>query len=183
MTLGDRIVVMSKGVVQQDGPPLEVYRAPANRFVAGFVGTPPMNFMEGLLRLREGRTVFQPDGAPAAACGVELPSGLAAAVRERASPEQRVVLGVRPQVLEPASPETALDRPLTFAGRIDVIEPLGDQMDVVFTTPEGTRLVARVSASPDLGVGQTVKFVANAERGGVHLFEPGEFGKNLTRSS
>ncbi|MFN7019924.1 MAG: ABC transporter ATP-binding protein [Phycisphaerales bacterium] len=182
MTLGDRIVVMSKGVVQQDGPPLEVYRSPANRFVAGFVGTPPMNFLDGLLQFREGRAVFVPDGASAAGGGVELPAALAAAVRERAGKEQRVVLGVRPQVLEPASPETAHDRPLAFAGRIDVIEPLGDQMDVVFTTPAGSRLVARVSASPDLAVGQTVKFVANAGRGGIHLFEPGEFGKNLTQS-
>src|SRR6185503_8810320 len=70
MTLGDRVVVMSKGVIQQAGTPLEVYRAPANRFVASFVGTPPMNFIPGTL-VREGADLFFQDG-PAGADSTRL---------------------------------------------------------------------------------------------------------------
>src|SRR5947207_651100 len=86
MTLGDRIVVMSRGVVQQVGPPLEVYRRPANRFVAGFIGSPPMNFLEG--RMEGGDFVEGRNGGVRMA----LPGRSARAGAD-------LVLGFRPQTL------------------------------------------------------------------------------------
>ncbi|MCC6322493.1 MAG: sn-glycerol-3-phosphate ABC transporter ATP-binding protein UgpC [Phycisphaerales bacterium] len=171
MTLGDRIVVMCKGIVQQDGPPLEVYRSPANRFVAGFVGTPPMNFLEG----RIGPEGTFEAGTGAGTMRVSLPAAQAAAAKARIG--QSLVLGLRPQTLEPSGATSSqADRP-TISGRIDVVEPLGDQMDVAFSTPQDARLVARTSASVELRPGQNVTFAISAARGGVHLFEPGEFGR------
>jgi multiple sugar transport system ATP-binding protein len=67
MTLGDRIVVMKDGRIQQDGTPMELYHRPVNRFVAGFIGMPPMNFFEGLLREHDGSLVFEQSLAPAPA--------------------------------------------------------------------------------------------------------------------
>src|SRR5512141_417723 len=62
MTLGDRIVVLSEGRIQQVGKPIDLYKAPTNRFVAGFVGTPPMNFVEGLLSSDNGSIGFAAEG-------------------------------------------------------------------------------------------------------------------------
>src|SRR5262249_13610718 len=63
MTLGDRLVVLREGVVQQVGPPLEVYARPANRFVAGFIGTPPMNFVAGRVARAGGPAFHSADGS------------------------------------------------------------------------------------------------------------------------
>jgi multiple sugar transport system ATP-binding protein len=173
MTLGDRIVVMSKGEIQQVGAPLEVYRSPVNRFVAAFVGTPPMNFLEGAIESENGQPVFvegssDPDGRPyrisLAALGGKL-SG-------RTGP---TVLGIRPQALSIAK-TGATDRP-TIRLAINVVEPLGDQMDVTGATPKHPHLVARIDAA-DIRPGQTVTFAIEPTR--LHVFEPGEFGRNLT---
>ena len=90
MTLGDRVVVMHRGEIQQYGSPLEIYKYPANRFVAGFVGMPPMNFVDGQL---------EPDGSDslsfqAAGLRVPLPAVWSASLRGRTG--QEVTLGIRP---------------------------------------------------------------------------------------
>jgi multiple sugar transport system ATP-binding protein len=159
MTLGDRIVVMSGGRVQQVGPPLDVYRRPANRFVAGFIGTPAMNFLSGTCSER----VFQEAGAPGP--GLPIPPGAAGA------PGREIVLGVRPQALR----LSAAGLPAT----VQVVEPLGDVMDVTCTSGAGTKLVARIPAGADVSPGQSVFLSAlddGGGRAGVHFFEPGESG-------
>lgn len=160
MTLGDRVVVMSKGLVQQVGTPLEVYRKPLNRFVAGFLGTPPMNFLEGSVVSDGGRSIFVESGDG----GLRIPLV--------GSPNLLgpAVLGVRPEGLR-----------LGDSGgvqlNVEVVEPLGDRMDVYARTPTGKRMVARVDATTDLEIGAMTRFAVDPAR--VHLFEPGEFGRRV----
>src|SRR5690348_4044061 len=118
MTLGDRVVVMKDGAVQQVGAPLELYERPANRFVAGFIGSPAMNFI--------GATVSATgDGLWAEAHGlrVRVPPNKMERVRPHAG--KRVVLGVRPEALRPAG---GVDGDYSFDAVIEVVEPLGSEI-------------------------------------------------------
>src|SRR6478672_6549096 len=117
MTLGDRIAVLRKGILQQVGSPHDLYDTPANLFVAGFIGSPPMNFIPGRVR----------DGA------IETPFGEVATTRERlsgAAGRDLVIVGVRPQHFEDASLVDAATRASgqTFKATVDVTEWLGDEL-------------------------------------------------------
>src|SRR5690606_14939132 len=168
MTLGDRVVVMSHGRIQQVGSPLEVYRRPANRFVAGFVGIPPRNFIDGRIEATDGRAQLVAAGG---AVRIELPRPVADAAGKRVG--QPIVLGVRPEALFPADgvagPRLQLE--------VGVVEPLGDRMDLYLTAPGGGRLVARTAADDSVRPGQRRAFAIDPER--VHLFEPGEWGARI----
>jgi len=171
MTLGDRIVVMKDGVVHQCGGPLEVYDAPANRFVAGFVGTPPMNFLDGRLEADGGGAFFR-----AEACRIRL--GDEQAGRLKAREGEDAVLGVRPEAM-------ALTAHGRFAGpdnvlpaQIVVVEPLGEKMDLYVATERHPHLVARVDAQRGLEAGQKIDLYLDTRK--LHVFEPGEHGANLS---
>ncbi len=172
MTLGDRIVVMRTGLIQQAAPPMEVYRRPANRFVAGFVGTPPMNFLDGTVdRAGGGGLVFAAPGCPP----LTLPARLDHALRDHAG--KSATLGVRPQALRPAPP--AHDgAPGALTMTVQVVEPLGDSMDVIGVAPGGQRIVARTAVRDGLAPGTALALTLDPE--GLHVFEPGEAGRNLT---
>src|SRR5213082_439212 len=96
MTLGDRVVVMKDGVVQQVGEPLELYNTPANRFVAGFIGSPAMNFADVTLAENGGRPVAEAPGLR-----IGLPGALAARARSKAG--RKATLGIRPEDIHIAS--------------------------------------------------------------------------------
>jgi multiple sugar transport system ATP-binding protein len=171
MTLGDRIVVMSNGLIQQADAPLEVYRHPVNRFVAAFIGTPPMNFVPGTIE--NGGASFREEGANGFT--VPLPAAFRSTLAAHAG--KPVVLGIRPQALHAAH----AGQP-TVAVRVNVTEPLGDAVDLSCKTPAGHALVARVAA-PGPGEqafqsDQDRQLGVEVER--LHVFEPGEFGANLT---
>ena len=127
VTLGDRIVVMDRGVIQQVGPPLEVYDSPANRFVAGFIGTPPMNFVEGGLVGERGRIAFRGGG-----CTLPLDARTPLSVGGSGQAEKQMgqptTLGIRAEDVQAVaeggpSPGEEFAR---GAGRVLVVEPLGD---------------------------------------------------------
>jgi multiple sugar transport system ATP-binding protein len=160
MTLGDRIVVMSKGIVQQVGPPLEVYRKPANRFVAAFIGSPPMNFLNGRVIGEAAGRVFIEDGAG----GLRVPLGPAAKAAEGP-----MVLGFRPQALREQGPGPELQIV------VRVVEPLGDSIDVHGATATGSSVVARVAPTGLTRPGEPARL--RLDPAGWHLFEPGEFGR------
>jgi multiple sugar transport system ATP-binding protein len=178
MTLGDRMVVMKDGLVQQCGPPLEVYDRPVNRFVAGFVGSPPMNFLSGTLR-RDGDGWYFDEGAGR----VRLPADLAD--RAAGFRDREVVLGVRPEGLRLTAADAGSVSPPAgngawLPGRVAVTEPLGQNMDVVFSTGRHERLVARVDARCGIREGQALRIDVDSRA--AHLFEAGESGVNLTAS-
>ncbi|MBN9470398.1 MAG: ABC transporter ATP-binding protein [Bosea sp.] len=152
MTLGDRICVMRDGVVQQVGRPLEVYDRPANRFVAGFIGSPEMNFVEGAIEQRDGRLVF--------AAG-EFTIPLAPAMAGTG----KVTLGIRPEHLE--------RDPSGFAARVVHIERMGDES--VLTLDAGVALRVLIDRDDDVAEGDTLRFAAPPHR--LHLFD--KEGKTL----
>jgi ABC-type sugar transport system ATPase subunit len=160
MTLGDRIAVMNHGAVQQIAAPLEIYRRPANRFVAAFVGSPAMNFFPG--QIVGGR--FE-----AAACGplpLERPSGGPAA-------DGPVVLGVRPEdllVLPAGDPRAFLRVTL------DVVEHMGPETMAHFRL-EGQDHVVRLDADSSAYPGDAVALGPRPE--GIHLFAADDSGRRL----
>ena len=109
MTLADRLAVLDHGRLEQVGPPAEVYRRPASRFVAGFLGSPSMNFLDG--HLVDGATVALPDGGH-----LRLKAGPAVVPADR-----RVTLGIRPEDIQPAAP----GEPGSFPFSIEMTEELG----------------------------------------------------------
>jgi multiple sugar transport system ATP-binding protein len=141
MTLGDRIAVMKDGIVQQFGAPQEIYDSPSNLFVAGFIGAPPMNFINGKL-VEQGAGV-----------GIELDTGIARNVLNlpfdggnvRGQIGRDVVLGLRPErITDARSSHDAHGGDLqSHRIRVDVIEPTGPDT-LVFAQVNGKRIVSRV---------------------------------------
>lgn len=165
MTLGERIVVMSKGLVQQVGRPLDVYRNPANRFVASFVGTPAMNFLDGSIEGGGGGVEFASKDGRARLGLAALRSAELGKYAGKA-----VVLGIRPQAFREAGPG---DAP-TLDAEVSVVEPLGDVVDVTCVLANQERLIARLPARDGLQPGQRIRL--RPDMSAAHLFEPGEFG-------
>ena len=169
MTLGDRIVVMRGGRMQQCGPPLEVYNRPANRFVAGFIGTPTMNFIAGQLHADAGgQRWFESPGlrVPVPDVGwdevrVPPPAGdvmvglvprltlLSLSGRQECLPQpgEKCVLGVRPENLQLQPPGDA-GRQWSISGSVELVEPLGSLMDLHVRVAGDHRLVCRVPVGP-----------------------------------
>jgi len=172
MTLGDRIVVMKGGVVHQCDTPLVVYARPVDRFVASFVGTPPMNFLDGQLRQVDGGIGFD-EGSGV----IRLPDASASHLSSRVG--QAMVLGARPETLSfdgfGRRPE---DRRNRLPVRVSVVETLGPEKDVYLQTRKGVQVVARVPAAAEVKEGSDIEVFLDAAR--VHLFEPGENGVNVS---
>ncbi len=176
MTLGHRIVVMKDGTVQQCGAPLEIYDRPANRFVAGFIGTPSMNFLDGRLE-RDGADVFF-DGRVGR---LRLPTEAGRDLDDVA--DQPVVAGIRPEHLCPAEAEPAsggcepelVSAPMPCSVR--VVEPLGDCVHVHVTAPGGESLVGRFAPTTTLAPGDRVDVRLDLSR--IHLLAADAAGQRL----
>ena len=173
MTLGDRVVVMKDGIVQQCASALEIYHHPANRFVAGFLGTPPMNFLEGRLVEDGGRLWFDEGTAR-----LPVPARATAPLRARAAaagPE--IMLGLRPEALAPPAAARFAKAGSELAMKVWLVQPLGAKMDVFLQTERHGRIVAHIDASADgaaPAVGDTLPIAADMER--AHFFVRGEDG-------
>jgi len=156
MTLADRIVVMEKGFIQQVGMPLEVFEKPQNLFVAGFIGSPTMNFLP-----------CRYDGGPVLLGeGLQIP--LLPEQLERARDcVGKMVLGVRPSHLQVRRPE-AESPPGTLRATVEIKEPLGTETHLFVTWNEES-LCARTEAHTDLQVGEAVILVPDMRK--AHLFE------------
>ena len=158
MTMGDRIVVMKDGLKQQVGPPLELYFHPANKFVAGFIGSPAMNFLEGEVASEGGALYFQ-----GPAVRLKIPADKAAKLKDY--PEKRVIFGIRPEDL----PEAACAAPgETFTVIVEVMEPLGSEVYLDVKAAEAS-LIAR--AAPDTRAKPHTKLCLKPAMGNMHLFD------------
>ncbi|TMB74267.1 MAG: ATP-binding cassette domain-containing protein, partial [Chloroflexi bacterium] len=158
MTLGDRVVVMRDGRVQQVDAPLAVYRVPRNTFVAGFIGSPPMNLLEGAI-VTEGGLRFVGSGG---AVTVPLPDEWRSLV---ATGNRRpVILGVRPEnVSLAASGMTGI------RARVDLVEPLGQEL-LIYASAGGQELTARVAPGVRAEVG--AELLLGFDPDGLHFFDP-----------
>jgi multiple sugar transport system ATP-binding protein len=157
MTLGDRVVVMKDGWIQQVGEPLELYGKPANRFVAGFIGSPAMNFAEVTVS-EDGGQVFVSNP------GLRIAVSPARADRMRAYKGQAVTLGVRPEDLHIADGNGRTG----FDALVEVVEPLGSEI-LLDVKVGGSGMVARVEPSVRAKVHEKIRLNVDPDR--LHFFD------------
>ncbi len=171
MTLGDRVVVMNDALMQQAGSPLNVYRRPHNHFVAGFLGTPPMNFLDGKIEKRNGSWCFIENGEKGLC--ITLAHDDDSSYQDRHG--DAVTLGIRPEHIHliDITAESKGGYPLF----VQLVEPLGDRMDVYLQTPAGTKIVARLTATDAIKVDAVNSFTIDTSQ--VHLFNRDEKGLRL----
>jgi multiple sugar transport system ATP-binding protein len=163
MSMGDRIVVMKDGVVQQVDTPLNIYHHPTNQFVAGFIGSPTMNFMQGTI-IANGKQTFQQEGTSLA---LPLPSSYETRLRQYGS--KPLTLGIRPEHIYSVRP--AVDSVASFQAQIEVVEPVGNEIFVYFSTGTDTHYVARVASDVQPHVGHTFELFFDTSK--VHFFASG----------
>ncbi len=158
--MGDRVVIMRDGRVQQIGTPLQVYGKPANRFVAGFIGAPAMNFIDVTVRSETGSTVVEDEG------GFKLAVGGPDAPALAAHNGRQVILGMRPEHLMLGEGAPGLG----FDARVEVVEQLGSE--ILLETRVGATSVtaARVDAESRVARGDQVRL--SAQPGRLHFFDP-----------
>ena len=168
MILGDRMVILRQGVVQQCGAPMEVYHRPANRFVAGFVGTPLMNFLDGRLEFDDGTLCF------VGRIGrIVLPPSMAMRLRPHSG--QTVTMGIRPQQAGIRS-STCEGVGHTIDGVVRHTETLGDCIHAHVHTAGGESLVVRVPPTTSVPPGQCVSIVLSLSN--AHVFSSSD-GRRL----
>jgi multiple sugar transport system ATP-binding protein len=200
MTLGDRIIVMKDGIIQQGDTPLQTYNAPANRFVAGFIGMPPMNFFDGTLKSEGGRLTFEEGRLLDATkvsqrsdepevmtgridtpgTGFKMPIHSSIASQLGAYIGKHVVMGIRPEHFH-LNPVAGNGDAATIPVQVNVVEPLGNDMDAYISTPLHDHKIVRVEADPSLRAGSKLTMHVDSSR--VHVFEPGVTGRNLSLRS
>jgi multiple sugar transport system ATP-binding protein len=159
MTLGDRVVVMKDGVVQQVGEPLELYNQPANRFVAGFIGSPAMNFATVEMTDADGALWARHEGIR-----IKLPSAIAGRLRRHVG--KNVTLGIRPEDLRVASGSDRADQ--SFDAVVEVIEKLGSQILLDVKVGPNT-MVAAVEPTVVAKVHDRLRLALNPDR--LHFFD------------
>jgi multiple sugar transport system ATP-binding protein len=193
MTLGDRVAVMRSGLLQQAGTPQELYERPVNLFVAGFIGSPAMNFMSGALEEGKLRTSLG-DFPVSDRLRREL---------SNAKSGRQVIVGLRPENFEDATlvPAHDKDSGIIFRTSIDVVESMGSDVYVYFTQERettasateleelardsgqadtgaaGDTVVARLSAASRVREGSEAELWADGRA--IHVFDP-ESGRNLS---
>jgi multiple sugar transport system ATP-binding protein len=158
LSMGDRIVVMSKGKVQQVGTPKELYQNPDNLFVAGFIGSPSMNFIP--VQVTEKGTLSAGDNF-----NVALPTQLANAVRSKALRE--VILGVRPEHLRLVGNGQAENQ---IPGVVDVVEPQGSTTILQVSVGTDTKVIAQVNEQWGRQPGERLRLSIPPDA--IHLFDP-----------
>lgn len=161
MTMGDRIVVMKDGIIQQVAPPLELYDHPANQFVAGFIGSPPMNFFNGSVEQRDGGIYFN-EGT----FSVRLDDRAAAKVASYVG--KQVVFGVRPEDIEDARMASDTDPGHRITAKVEVVEPMGAEIFIYLNTGNNA-FIARLDAHDEAKVNQDIGLVIKMEK--THFFD------------
>jgi multiple sugar transport system ATP-binding protein len=196
MTLGDRVAVMRAGVIQQVASPRELYETPRNIFVAGFIGSPAMNFFSGQI---EGEKIHTAMGE------VPLHDAVRRELERHGTGSRTVIVGVRPEDFEDAAFAPEGHAGWTFEAPIELTESMGSEIYAHFSFegqgPESEELrelqedagtadvpqsgasghaVARLDAASDVRAGARTKLWVNTEK--LHLFDPSD-GRSLTRAT
>ena len=154
MTMGDRITVMSEGEIMQCDTPLNLYHQPANRFVAGFIGSPQMNFIDGVAETVDGELIFTEEGEGGFV--IKLPTERFDTIQKRA-----VTLGVRPEDL-------SLEEG-TISASLDASEPMGAETYLYLTTSAGSTVTVRAPGDISTSIDETYKLAPDPAK--LHLFD------------
>lgn len=160
--MGDRIVVMKDGLIQQVDTPVQLYDNPANMFVAGFIGTPPMNFIRGRLQRRDGAFFFNEGSFT-----VELPEKMYSTIHDMDGRE--LVFGIRPEDVRDRDHFPEVKPTRCVSARVEVIEPVGSESIWYVATPASS-FIAKVDPHARAEVNKDKELVLFVEK--AHLFDP-----------
>lgn len=165
MTMASRIVVMKDGYVQQIGTPKDIYDYPTNVFVGGFIGTPPMNFIKGVVT-KEG--VFETGGEKVPLSQLKVPSEKVELLKELNYLEKPIILGIRPEDIHDGEEALAKYADATVNLKVDVAELLGAETQI-YAVMSGQNIVSKVPARVDIRMGDEIKLAFNMNK--CHFFD------------
>ena len=171
MTMASRIVVMKDGWIQQIGAPKDIYDNPANVFVGGFIGTPPMNFING--RVGEDG-VFECGNQKFGVVRLAVPEKQLALLQEKNFIDKDIILGIRPEAVFDSEEDMEKYPQWVVERKVDVSELLGAESQITVKLPgtdrAGQNLTAKVPARVDVHMGDTIKLALNMNK--CHFFDP-----------
>ena len=161
MTMGEKIVVMKATEVQQIATPKEMYNKPVNKFVAGFIGSPSMNFIEGTLETKKGGLYFNEENFE-----VRVPEVMVEKLKGKSGSE--VTMGIRPEDIydKVYAPNASADN--TIVATVEVVEQLGSESNVYLTTGK-TPFIAKMDSEAEVEVNQEVELVLDMNK--AHFFD------------
>ena len=171
MTMASRIVVMKDGWIQQIGAPKEIYDNPANVFVGGFIGTPPMNFINGQVG-EDG--IFECGNQKFGVVRLAVPEKQLALLKEKNFIEKDIILGIRPEAVFDSEEDMEKYPQWVVERKVDVSELLGAESQITVKLPgtdrAGQNLTAKVPARVDVHMGDTIRLALNMNK--CHFFDP-----------
>ena len=162
MTMASRIVVMKDGYIQQVGTPKDIYDNPANAFVAGFIGTPPMNFVNGVVN-EEGHFITKDNE-----CDIILPEDKFEVIKKHHLIHKEIILGIRPEHISDKEEKINELPNSTIEVTVDVAELLGASTNI-YATVSGYNVCAVVDPRIDLKIGDKVKLGLDLSK--CHIFD------------
>ena len=163
MTMASRIFIMNEGSLQQSGLPLEIYKRPANKFVASFIGSPAMNFIDSKL-IKEGNDYYI-DGE---SFRVKAPKAFQSHIQNYLGKE--VIFGIRPEDFYDKHLSTSATHFNTIEAKVEVIEPLGAEINIYLVCGKHSLVAKMDTPSHELHVDQTMEVVIDMKK--THLFDP-----------
>lgn len=163
MTMGDRIVVMKDGYIQQVATPQEVYNNPKNLFVAGFIGSPAMNFLSGYVERRGDKVYFVAEGAD-----LEIPEDRASQLESAGVVGEPAILGIRPEHMRDEQAYLDAYPGAVVEATIDVLEHMGSEMHL-FLDLKGQTVNSRIVAKENIKVGDQVRVAVDMSK--FHIFK------------
>ncbi len=161
MTMGDTIVVLKDGFVQQIDDPLSLYNKPNNRFVAGFIGSPSMNFMDGIIQKEDNVLYFNEGNFK-----VKIPAEIAPKLESYAGRE--IVFGIRPEDICDPTVTQPVGEPYRIEAKVEIVEPMGSELYVYLTTGKSP-FIARVDAQVQAEIDTMKPFALNMKK--CHFFD------------
>jgi multiple sugar transport system ATP-binding protein len=164
MTMGDKIVLMKDGVVQQIDTPLEIYAKPLNKFVAGFIGSPAMNFFEGVIEKGKALMFAEREG------GLRLPIPKKDQARLKGHIGRELTVGLRPEQISIAGTNVTGASRTKAKVTVEVVEPMGNETYIYFSTrKDSPQFVARVNSTKNPATGKPLDMIF--DMGYAHFFD------------
>jgi len=161
MTMGEKIVVMKDGEIQQIADPKTLYDKPVNKFCAGFIGSPSMNFIDGILEEKKGGLFFNEENFE-----VKVPEAMGAVLKGKGG--QAIIMGIRPEDIydKVYAPNASADN--TVVATVEVVEPLGSE-NLVYLTTGKTPFIAKMDSDAEIDINQELELVFDMNKS--HFFD------------